>query len=441
MSATREARVGPRGRGAASRDGPGNWRVRAVRWILGGVIALVLLAVAAVLLATLVINPDRYKGEIESAVRRDTGRPLVLQGHLRLTWLPWLGVRTGAARLGSPRGAVGPNLLAWQSAAVGIRLLPLLLHRRLEVGRIRITGADIQLRRGADGGGSWDDLIARLRSGNRTTTHGAAASRSSAAWPAAWGGLDLLDSSLHYVDQRTHEHVTLTGWRLEVGGWRAGAPLSVSTRFRLHVRTPGPPASPPGASALRMPAAGVRVSLDVPRLQVHAAPLELTAPHWRLDVADAQLQGALHASRDAGGRLTAGGSVTAAVSSVRQLGRTLGIRMPATEDPASLAALSLSAGWSYRDGALRVEPLLARLDATTLTGWIARSEGPSSTWTFALRADQVDVGRYLTRSTRQQPPPELPVSSLRALRARGTIELERARIDGTTLENLRLKVQ
>jgi AsmA protein len=427
--------------------------VRAARWILGIAAAAVLLAIAAALIAALVVNPDHYKGDLESAVRGATGRPFVLEGHLRLTWFPWLGMRMGAARLGNPPGAGGPDLLDWQSADVRVRLLPLLLHRQLEVGRIRIVGADLHLRRGPDGRGSWDDLIARLGAGGGTAGHPASA--------ATVGGLELVDGSLDYLDEHSGEHVSLTDWRLDVGAWSAGEPLSVSTSFLLHAAVRGADASAAAGGALQLPAAGVHVSLDVPRLQFHASPLEVTAPRWSFAVADAKLAGALEAARDASGRLTASGSLTAAVPSVRQLAGALGIGLPALADPATLGALSLAATWRYRDGALEAAPLTARLDATTLTGRIdwsppatvaaggAGSQGPraaarvppgSGDWTFALRADQVDFGRYLTRSPARKPL-ELPVSALRALHAQGTLELARARIDGTTLQDVRLQVR
>ena len=408
--------------------------MKVARWILGVAGAVVLLAVAAALVAMLLVNPDRYRGEIESAVRAETGRPFVIQGHLQIAWFPWLGVRTGAARLGNPPGAVGPDLLDWQSAQLRVRVLPLLLHHQLEVGRIRIVGADIHLRRRPRGEGSWDDLIARLHTGSGAK-----------GTPATWAGLDIENGSLDYVDERSLERTSLAGWRLSAGPWRAAEPLAVSTSFVLHVDTLGvhgtavAESAGSRAGAFVLPAAGVPVSIDVPRLQIEtsaARPLEVIAPRWSLHVADAKLGGDIDASRDVAGHVTAGGALTAAVPSLRGLARTLGIGMPEVEDPAVLGALQLSGTWSCRDGALAVEPLTAKLDSTTITGRVAYGKA----WTFALRADQVDFGRYLTHPKAQKPL-DLPVSALRALRAQGTLELESARIDGTTLKDVRLLVQ
>lgn len=414
--------------------------MRVVRWILGIAGAVVLLAVAAVLIATLLINPDHYRGDIESAVRRETGRPFVLEGHLQVTWFPWLGVRTGAARLGNPPGASGPDLLDWQSAELRVRLLPLLLHHQLDIGLVRISGADIHLRRGPHGEGTWDDLVARMRSGK-----GAAGDHTSPAWLVTWAGLELENGSLDYIDERSREHISLVNWQLSVASWRLRESLSVSTSLLLHADTLGMQGSP-AVGVLRLPAAGVRVSLDLPRLRLKSSaahPLEITAPQLSLRVADASLKGAIDAGLDATGHLTAGGSLAAAVPSLSELARTLGIGMPRVADPAALGALSLSGSWSYREGALAVKPLAAKLDSTTVTGWVTYSGGagtPGNTWDFALRADHVDFGRYMTQS-QERKPLQLPVTALRALRAQGTLDLDRAQIDGATLRDVRLQVR
>jgi AsmA protein len=419
--------------GGEARHGSGISPVRILRWAFGMAAAVVLLAMAAALAVTLVVNPDRYKGAIESAVQRQTGRPFTLQGHLRLTWFPWLGLLTGAARLGNPPGAVGPDLIDWQSAQIRVRLLPLLLHRRLEVGRIRIVGADIHLIRSAAGRGSWEDLVARLSSGGQSReAPGVAPAGTPAATASSptLAGLDLEQSSLEYVDEHIHEHVNLADWQLSIGPWSAGEPLSLRTRFMLHADAPA------AGGGLRLPAAGVAVSLDVPRLSVGGTPVEAAAPRWSLQVGDAKLEGAVDASRNAAGLLTASGSLTAAVPSLRQLAQTLGVGLPVLEDPAVPGPLSLSARWSYRSGGLEIRPLAAKLDSTSITGWVAYS----GAWTFALRADRVDLGRYLAHSN-QQKPLELPVSALRALHVQGTLQLDHAQIDGTLLEGARLQVQ
>ena len=385
-----------------------------IRWTLAIVAALLALAAAAVLVVS-VINPDRYKGELEDVVHRATGRPFALDGPLKVTWFPWLGITTGPAHLGNPPGAVGADLIDWQSAQVKVRLLPLLLHRELEVARIRVRGAAVHLRRGPKGQGNWEDLLAWSHAGGGT-----------AATPVpAIAGLALRDSSLDFTDEQTGYRIDLTNWQLSVGAWRPSQPLSVSTKFVLH-----------GGS---LPAAGVMIELAFRGMQVQASPLAISAPQVSVDIAGARLRGSAAVNQGSAG-LEAAGVLTATVPSVHGLIRTLAIKARLPEDPRGLGALSLAGQWSYRGGTLALNPLRARLDATTVSGWIACSAGEQPLWTFALRADDIDFGLYKTASQVHKPLEPL-LRKLEALHARGSLELGRVRFQGMTLKDLKLQVQ
>ena len=71
--------------------------MRIGRWILAITAALVLLAVLTVLAVTLFVDPNRFRGQIESAVTRATGEPFKIVGNLEISWYPWLALRMGPA--------------------------------------------------------------------------------------------------------------------------------------------------------------------------------------------------------------------------------------------------------------------------------------------------------------------------------------------------------
>ena len=387
--------------------------MRTFRWILGIVAALVLLLAAALITVTLVINPNHYRGQIDRLVSRATGRTFVIEGNLRLSWFPWLALRVGPARLGPAPGQPGPDLIDWRSASVSIRLLPLLLHRQLDIGQIRLRGADIHLWREPDGRGNWQNLLTR--------------SHSQAATPAlpAFGGLDIVDGTLHYVG-RPGAPITLTHWRLRVSPWHSGGPLSVSSRFRLRA---GP-----------LPQSGVQVRLRLERLRLKPAPLAVFAPSVLLEVSDVTLRGTTTLTHGTNG-FDAGGSLALTVPSVRHLITLLNIKTRLPKDPKALGKLSLRARWRLRNGALALNLLTARLDATTLTGWVDRSGGSQPLWRFALDADRIDFAHYLPPTRKHPKPLVLPIKALRMLHARGTLTVERASFNGTTLRDVRLEVQ
>ena len=387
--------------------------MRIVRWILIAAATLVVLAGAALITLTLLINPDRYRGNIERVVSHATGRPFAIEGHLRLTWFPWLGVRMGRARLGAAPGQPGPDLIDWRSARMSVRLLPLLLHRQVVIGPIRLRGAVIHLWRGPRGRGNWQDLLAHAPSGS-----------SSSPAPPVLGGLTLTDGALYF--QAQGKTVSVTHWRLHVSAWEPGAPLTVSTRFVLQ----GGP----------LPPAGLPVALRLRQLRLTLAPLTVSAPAASLELADTTIQGSATVRRGADG-LAGEGTAALSVPSVRGLIGRLGLKMRLPKNPAALGALTLDGHWRLTDDALAVNPLTGRLDATRLSGWLDRSGGAQPLWTFALEADQIDFARYLPPTRKHPKPFAVPVRALRALHARGTLTVARATFGRTTLQNLRLQVQ
>jgi len=62
------------------------------------IVGLLLLIVVAVVVAPLVIDPNDYREQIQSAVKNKTGRDLLINGDLSLSVFPWVGVGVNDAR-------------------------------------------------------------------------------------------------------------------------------------------------------------------------------------------------------------------------------------------------------------------------------------------------------------------------------------------------------
>ncbi len=385
--------------------------MKALRWSLGILGAVVLLIALALFIVTHVINPDEYRGALERRVALDTGRPLQIEGHLRLEWYPWLELRIGAARLGNLAPVHGADLVRWRSARLPVRLLPLLLHQRIEIGTIRIDGAHIHLWRTAAGTGNWQPLLAGAPGGAPSA-------------PPSLGGLVLHDATLQYT--APSGVIRLTHWQLRLGAWHPGRPFALATRFRLH--------------APKLPVKGIAITFRARHLDVRTAPLALTAPHWELTAGNATLSGSVQfADPNAGPRGT--GQLTVQVPSVRALIAPLGLKMRLPQDPGALGRLSLAGHWTLQGGTMRIDPLRAQLDQTTLRGWLAHSGGPAARWTFDLNADHIDFSDYLPPARKHPTPLKLPLALLRKLHARGVLTVHRARLGTATLRDARLQVQ
>ncbi len=388
--------------------------MRIARWIAIIAGSLLLLLVAGVFVATSVIDPNRYRGQVERIVTDLAGRRLVIEGNLAITWYPWLGVRMGRAHLDDRPDRPGAPLVEWESLAVAAQVLPL-LKGEVIVDRIRLQSPQFRLRRDSQGHGNWEDL-------------GPSSPASARKGSTQIAGLEIRDGVLDYLDEATGQQVRLSGLQLDVGEWQAGRPVAVSTRFIAHTEF--------------VPPQGIGVELDIPQLGIRAEPpLTVAAPRATLRVADARLEGEFSFDRTSDSHLNARGSADIHVPSVRKLAADLALNQTMPHDPTTLGPLELTTRWSYTDGALAAKPISLKVDGVNFEGWVERSAPPQSAWRFELHGDRIDLGRYVKIDTTSTKPFELPVEALRELNANGSLIFDQAVLADTRLSDVRLKLQ
>jgi uncharacterized protein involved in outer membrane biogenesis len=114
----------------------------------------VLLPVAAVAVAAASFDADALKFRLADAVRRSTGRELVIAGPVGLTWslVPTVALRD--VSLSNPPGLSRPAMAHAAQLDVRVALLPL-LSRRVEVRGITLVEPDVLLERDAAGRPNW----------------------------------------------------------------------------------------------------------------------------------------------------------------------------------------------------------------------------------------------------------------------------------------------
>jgi AsmA protein len=381
--------------------------VRIAKWIGGVAAGLILLAALFVLIVTVLVDPNRFKGRIEGAVTDAAGIPFKIDGNLDIAWFPWLAVQTGRAQLGEE------PLLQWSSARVGARLIPL-IRGRLVVSRIRLEGFQAHLRRTPDGRANWEKLLAnRDGSGN------------AAKQPPEFAGLEIRNGAVEYLDERDGTRVSITDWTLDLAAWRPGAPVAVDTRFVLQNGAP---------SAMRIP-----IALRAQQIQMQFAPVVFSIPAFELQLADAQVNGSL--ALESTQPLRASGDLSVRAASLRKLLDDLGFRGPRPRDATALGAFRLASRWTADDGAVAVGPLEIHIDQTVLGGQLGRSKEPQPIWTFNLQGDRIVLDRYTDLEQTDTEPFELPTDALRALRARGVISFSEAQLAEARMKEVRLRLE
>lgn len=202
--------------------------LKVLSWLLG---ALVLLIAAAILILPRLIDPNDYRDEIDALFERETGRTLLIQGDLRLSVFPWLGVEVGRAQVGNAPGFGPEPFLAFEEAKVKVRLLPL-LRREVRLDTLHFDGLRLNLLRRTDGTTNWEDLTKEgeapegaRRPGDRLSS-------------LAIGGIVLRDALVVWDDRRAGRRVEARSLALETGAIDFDSPLPLSVDADFAVSNP-----------------------------------------------------------------------------------------------------------------------------------------------------------------------------------------------------------
>ena len=470
--------------------------LKIVGFVAGGLIALL---VVAVTLIVLFVDPNDYRDRIAGIVERETGRKLTLDGDLKLSVFPWLALQTGAASLSEAPGFGDEPFVSIQEARVSARLLPL-LRGKFEIGEVRLTGARIRLITDAKGRDNWADL-------GKGKAPGAKPQSSESMQMPTIAGLQIKDAAITMENRQTRSRRVVREFNLDTGRLESGQPFKLTSDFvldqdaalsvKVHVSTTvtadlernihrlaepeidvtvsgqGYPAdgipvkiraksldSDIGHETHQLdgltvtttwkgdglPVAGVPVSLRAQRLQANLAAQTLELAGLQAEVAGASLSGALQGT----GILDATkitGPLRLEPISLREWLPKLGVKLPATRDPAVFGKLSFVARVALTKTSAELGDVTLQLDDTTAKGSAGVADFASKALRFDLKVDRINADRYLAppveapaRSGDKQPPAPIPVEALRNLNARGQLQVGEAIFSGIKFTKLRLGV-
>jgi len=105
-----------------------------------------------------------------------------------------------------------------------------------------------------------------------------------------------------------------------------------------------------------------------------------------------------------------------------------------------LSRLQITASWNYDAGAVGVDPVTLTLDDSRFSGMFRRGVGADPIGEVALRGDTLDLARYFPPPDPASEPFVLPTAALKALKFRGTVELEQARLDDIDMKGVTIRL-
>ena len=327
-----------------------------------GVLGLLLLILVAL---PFLIPMDAYRGPIADAASRATGRDVRLEGPLRLSIYPELGVAVEEVSISNAEGAREPLMLSVGNMVLGVRLIPL-ISGRIEVVRLVLDEPVIHLEIAADGTPNW--------------------SFASRAVPTEdTAGAPAMDGT--GINEFGIEQLSITDGRVTYYDAVAGTDAAVDdVDVSLSMPTSNSPLNMEGALTYNEERLELDADIERPRafLDAESTPAAIALASNLLDM---NFNGSFAATGQSVGR------VDLDIPSLRALSAWTGNPLPPGEN---LGAMTLEADVTSEPNRIEFSGLRMSLDGMTITGDLGvDNAGAVPMLGGGLAIDRLDLNNYL----------------------------------------------
>ena len=423
-----------------------------------------------------IFDPNDYKQQITAWAKEQTGRELTIQGDIRLSVFPWLGVRFGHMTLSNRAGFGSAPFAVLDSVDVHARLLPMLMNREIETQTLTLDGLTLNLVTDKAGNTNWQDLGGRPSprkqviadeetSGERTERHLAA---------LAIGGVRVSQAEINWDNRAAGRRISVQHLNIRIGAILPNQPVDLHIGFDAGTE----PAVIKGrvtlyGKGLLRPAKGVygiddlHLNLDMDgdglpgrSLQVKLrGTARFDGEKHTLTLSDiiAETLGAKITGKTRLEQIT---DVPAVIGQLELSGldtRKLINRFTKTpiltEDSDVFGAASAKVSFDINSHHVDIGHLHAEMDDSILNGTANISDFDHPVTTFNLHVDSLDLDRYLPPDSQGQAPVvtpaaaaaagagKLPVAALRALKLNGELEFGTFKAAKLTVSDATLRVK
>lgn len=442
-----------------------------MKWIkrlLWAIAVFVVVLIAAAVVLVVAVDPNDYKELIVKQVDQATGRQLDLEGDLKLSLFPWLGLRLGSAQLSNAQGFGDAPFARIEEAQLRVAILPL-FKGEVRADTLRLHGLRLNLSKNAQGVTNWDDLLSRQQAEPPPAESEAGQANIPSA--LAIGGIEIKDAALRWQDAQSGTELMVSPFNLYTDAISLGEPfdLQMDLYFKNKAPAMGVKLDLDGSITLDPANQRYRIKGLTTTVEAQGESLpgkELTA-NLQTDI-DADLQAQtlrvaplslealtlkLSAKLDVSqllGNPKVIGQLKSEPFSPQEVLTALDQALPPSADPNVLDRASLDLGFSATSTQAELTRLAILLDDTQLTGSGKVKSFEKPEISFSLAVNQLDVDRYLppapqTPAQPANPPPSqptddrlpLPLEPLRALNVKGDLTVTKLKAANLRLADLK----
>jgi AsmA protein len=188
--------------------------MKTLKYLLYGLAGLVVLVAVGITIFVMTFDPNRYKGEIEQAVKERTGRTLKLQGDLKVAIFPSLGADVSKVSL--TERASDQEFLSLDSAHASVAVIPL-LRGEVIVDKVKVSGLKARIVKDKNGKFNFDDLLQAKDGKPAEEKKGPDPAKNDGKVKFNLAGVSIDRSAVSYADLATGKEIEIQDLKLSTG--------------------------------------------------------------------------------------------------------------------------------------------------------------------------------------------------------------------------------
>lgn len=200
-------------------------------------LAVVVLLIGGGLFAALKMVPlEALKPQIQEKFLSATGRDLIIDGDMRVTIWPDIGVKIGRVAISNAAWGRAEHMMSLDEMDVALKLMPL-FEKRVEIDRFILRAPHIYLETSKTGQNNWDIVPAeKTAEKDGTQKPESAAASAGQDFALRFGELKITDGVVRFEDHGKAEKYAFDGINITVAAGDMDSPVAVDGTMQYRAR-------------------------------------------------------------------------------------------------------------------------------------------------------------------------------------------------------------
>lgn len=393
--------------------------------IISAIIGVVIIFfIIAIFLMMTLINPNNFKSQISSAVQNNTGRTLVINGDIKWSFFPWLGLKVNQIAVGNAPGFGQQPFAQLGEADVDVKLFPLFFGK-VQIGAVTLKDLTVNLTENNQGQNNWSDLTAKSKQSNTSAAQTAVAAPVAGAKKMVdlhISKVDIINANINYQNQQIGQVVQLSKLNLSSNNVNLNSPFPAKLNFNFTSNKPlvngnvdfssvftlnpnqqqyqladlklnGSLLGKPYMNGKLPFSLKANVNTDLNQQTLNISDINLNLANMQ---ADGNIQGVRILETP-----IINGKLNVPTFDLKSLLINLGIHLN-TQDPNALKNVRLQTQFQVSPKYYKLNTLTADVDDTHIVGHFNYANLNEKNFDFTLNLNQLDLNRYLSSTSQQQ---------------------------------------